>query len=66
MESMRAVGHTLEAAIADLVDNSITANARRVDLHFASEPSDYVALLDDGHGMTEDRTREAMRLGRVC
>lgn len=62
MESMRAVGYTLEAAIADLVDNSITAGAQRVDLHFASEPSDYVALLDDGVGMSEDGAREAMRL----
>lgn len=62
MESMRAVGYTLEAAIADLVDNSITAGAHNVDLHFSSEPTDYVALLDDGCGMSADGTREAMRL----
>lgn len=62
MESMRAVGYTLEAAIADLVDNSITAGARRVDLHFSSEPIHYVALLDDGQGMSADGAREAMRL----
>ena len=62
MESMRAVGYTLEAAIADLVDNSITAGAERVDLHFSSEPVDYVAILDDGCGMSEDGAREAMRL----
>lgn len=62
MESMRAVGYTLEAAIADLVDNSITAGATRVDLHFSSEPDDYVALLDNGEGMSEDGAREAMRL----
>lgn len=59
---MRAVGYTLEAAIADLVDNSITAGARRVDLHFSREPTDYVALLDDGIGMSVDGAREAMRL----
>lgn len=62
MESMRAVGYTLEAAIADLVDNSITAGATHLDLHFSSEPSDYVALLDDGMGMSVDGAREAMRL----
>lgn len=62
MESMRAVGYTLEAAVADLVDNSITAGARRVDLHFSSEPVDYAALLDDGYGMSENGAREAMRL----
>lgn len=62
MESMRAVGYTLEAAIADLIDNSITAGAGRVDIHFASEPDDYVAILDDGRGMTADEARQGMRL----
>ena len=62
MESMRAVGYTLEAAIADLIDNSITAGAGRVDVHFASEPVDYVAILDDGHGMSADEARQGMRL----
>ena len=62
MESMRAVGYTLEAAIADLVDNAITARAQRVDVLFSSEPTDYVALLDDGIGMSADGAREAMRL----
>ena len=30
VESMRAVGYSLESAIADLIDNSISAGARRV------------------------------------
>ena len=62
MESMRAVGYTLEAAIADLIDNSVTANASRVDILFSAEPDDYIAIVDDGRGMTEDQAREAMRL----
>ena len=62
MESMRAVGYTLEAAIADLVDNSITAGASRIDISFASEPDDFVAVLDDGGGMFREAAREAMRL----
>ncbi|WP_082591869.1 ATP-binding protein [Terrabacter sp. Soil810] len=62
MESMRAVGYTLEAAIADLVDNSITAGASRIDISFASEPGDFVAVLDNGSGMSRQAAREAMRL----
>lgn len=62
MESMRAVGYSLEAAVADLVDNAVTAGAKNVDLSFSSEPSDFVTILDDGSGMTEDQAREAMRL----
>lgn len=62
MESMRAVGYSLESAVADLVDNAVTAQAKKVDLAFSSEPSDFVALLDDGVGMTVSEAREAMRL----
>lgn len=62
MESMRAVGYTLETAVADVVDNSITANARLVQLFFAATPSPYIAILDDGGGMDADGLTEAMRL----
>lgn len=34
MESMRAVGYTLQTAIADIVDNSISANAAKVEIFF--------------------------------
>lgn len=30
VESLRAVGYTLEAAIADLIDNSVTAGAKNI------------------------------------
>jgi hypothetical protein len=62
MESMRAVGYTLETAIADIVDNSITAQARHVDVHFAAHPLPYIAVIDDGVGMDEVALTEAMRL----
>ena len=62
LESMRAVGYSLEAAIADLVDNAVTANATLVDLIFSSEPVDLVALLDNGSGMNEGEARQAMQL----
>ena len=48
MESMRAVGYNLETAIADLVDNSITAGADRVDILFSAETDPYVATATDG------------------
>lgn len=62
MESMRAVGYTLETAIADLIDNSITAGASRVDLLFSGEGQQYVAVIDDGSGMTSLEAQNAMRL----
>ena len=34
MESTRAIGYSLEAAIADIIDNSIAAKADKVQLFF--------------------------------
>ena len=34
MESLRATGYSLPDAVSDLIDNSITAGARNVRLHF--------------------------------
>lgn len=62
MESMRAVGYTLESAIADLIDNSISANAENVRIHFGSLAEDFVSIVDDGDGMSFTEAREAMKL----
>ena len=32
IESLRSIGYTLETAIADLIDNSITANAKTISI----------------------------------
>ena len=63
MQSLRAVGYTTSAALADLVDNSIAAGSRSVEIRFAMAPEPYVAVLDDGHGMTETELVSAMRFG---
>ena len=35
MESTRAMGYSLESAVADIIDNSIAANASNVDIQFS-------------------------------
>lgn len=62
LESMRAVGYTIETAIADIVDNSITARADTVEIRFGATPEPYVAIIDNGGGMDYDGLLEAMRL----
>ncbi len=63
MEAMRATGYSLADAIADLVDNSITAKARNVWIEFYWNGSEsWASVLDDGRGMSDDALREAMRL----
>jgi hypothetical protein len=64
IESLRGLGYSPETAIADLIDNSITAGARSVEIDIQwNDGSPSAAILDDGHGMDSDRLAEAMRLG---
>lgn len=65
MNSLRAIGYSFEAALADIVDNSVAARAKRVGIQFRTLPSPYLAFIDDGDGMTEDQLVEAMRHGGV-
>jgi hypothetical protein len=63
-ESLRAFGYDLGTAVADLVDNSISAGAANVWIDFIWEGADScIAITDDGRGMSEGRLRDAMRLG---
>ncbi|MCH1949194.1 ATP-binding protein [Enterocloster sp. OA13] len=63
IESTRAIGYTLESAIADIVDNSVSAFASSVDIFFYPIGDSYIAILDDGNGMTADELETAMRYG---
>lgn len=64
IESLRAFGYSPEAAIADLVDNSISAEAKHIAIDFAwSGSQSTVTVTDDGRGMTESTLIAAMRLG---
>ena len=63
-ESLRDIGYDFPAAVADIVDNSVMAGASNVDvlIEFAGEDS-YVAISDDGEGMTSNGLVEALRYG---
>src|SRR5690554_7361530 len=66
LESMRDIGYSLETALADLVDNSISADARIVEIYcIPSEEVPYVAIIDDGYGMCKRDLLLAMQHGGV-
>ena len=63
IESTRAIGYSLEAAIADIVDNSIAASAKKVDIFFFPVDEAYIAILDNGNGMNDSELNIAMQYG---
>ena len=64
MDSMRAIGYTFNAAVADIIDNSISAEATHVSIFVGPKPSDiYLCFLDNGNGMDADELRVAMKYG---
>ena len=60
---MRAIGYEVATAIADLVDNSITAGASQVHIRFNPGRPTAIGILDDGNGLTEAELLAAMRHG---
>ena len=62
VKSYRDIGYTFEIAIADIIDNSITAHASTINIHAAESPKMFVAILDNGNGMNDKDLKEAMRI----
>lgn len=59
--SLSSLGYSLPAAVADLVDNSVSAEARTIDVDFTWDgQSSWIAVTDDGKGMTEPELVTAM------
>lgn len=58
-----ALGYSFESALAEIIGNSLSANARTIDVRFSPDDLPYVAVLDDGIGMLPDELTAAMRHG---
>jgi hypothetical protein len=64
MASLRDIGYDGPAAVADLLDNSVDADARNIDVVLAADGADsWIRVADDGRGMSSGRLDEAMRYG---
>ena len=63
IESMRSIGYSFDFAIADVIDNSIAASARNVSIQFRPFENPYIAIIDDGNGMSPEELIIAMRHG---
>jgi hypothetical protein len=64
VEALRGLGYSVEAALADIVDNSISAGATDVRIDFAwAGTASRITVTDNGSGMTDAELECAMQLG---
>ncbi|KML03179.1 ATP-binding protein [Rossellomorea marisflavi] len=62
VKSLREIGYTFEVAVADVLDNSITAYANNINILVLPDPEKIFMMLDDGVGMSEGELINSMRL----
>src|SRR5262245_8119218 len=65
IRALRQIGYSFEQAIADLVDNSVSAGATLILLRFFVHEHRIrsIGLADNGEGMSEAHLTKAMRFG---
>ena len=62
LHGLRNAGYTVASAIADLIDNSVSAGAANISVSLEEGDGRLLVIRDDGAGMSEDRLIESMRL----
>ncbi len=64
LEALRGLGYSTASALADVIDNSVSAGASKVGVSFDWDgKASRVSVLDDGRGMTDAELETAMTLG---
>lgn len=66
IHSLRSIGYSLDISIADILDNSITASASHIQIHFDIQPEKrdvFFAIVDNGMGMDFEQLQQAITLG---
>ena len=63
ISSNRSIGYSMPSAVADIIDNSISAGAENIDLIAPSLTDPVLFIIDDGCGMDQDELDIAMTFG---
>ena len=65
IEALRDTGYNFETAIADIIDNSISAYASEINVvaEMKSDGSKNIYVVDNGHGMNSEELELAMTYG---
>lgn len=66
IEAYRNIGYSIEAAVSDIIDNSISAKATKISLDVVYDKREteepYIKISDNGIGMNNEELIEAMHL----
>ncbi|OOS26709.1 hypothetical protein B0681_02260 [Moraxella porci DSM 25326] len=65
IQSLRDIGYNLNTAVADIIDNSIAAQASKIEIRFTSSENPELIIADNGIGMSKDELYEAMRFAYI-
>ena len=64
IETLRAIGYNLETAVADIIDNCITAGATHITIQrYWRGGQSVISIMDNGCGMNNEELIHAMRPG---
>jgi hypothetical protein len=63
IESMRSLGYSFDTAIADLIDNSVSAEAKNISILLDPSEDPQLIIFDNGRGMDSQTLEEALRFG---
>lgn len=68
MNSMRSIGYSFKTAVADIIDNSISAHANEIRIYTPINDDLFISFFDNGEGMVRDELLNAMKYGsdREC
>jgi hypothetical protein len=66
IESLRSLGYSIQTAVADILDNSIYADAVEIHIDFSwNTGNPWLAITDNGYGMSKEELIAAMRFGSL-
>ncbi|MDR2465681.1 MAG: ATP-binding protein [Streptococcaceae bacterium] len=66
IESQRSIGYSFETALADILDNSISADGTHIEIQFQNQSEAgvaFVSIMDNGRGMRKEELTQALRYG---
>ncbi|KOO45961.1 ATP-binding protein [Priestia koreensis] len=64
INALRSIGYNPRTAIADIIDNSIDAKAKKIKLQFEyNDGNGYIQIIDNGNGMDLTEIQNAMSIG---